>query len=171
MGARIVHFGSDTCHRMPVLKSAGYSINDCRSLAQLHYALQICAEADAVVMTEPDRVAPDSAISIARSSSTAPLILFPGRRLEYKESDFDLVVPALTPPEQWLSDIAALIQRSQAIRAQSQSLVDQSSLRREAEAARKKSRLERERSRRECARNAEMLGRDPQKPRSDEELP
>ncbi|MGB6686871.1 MAG: hypothetical protein WBE76_03420 [Terracidiphilus sp.] len=128
MGARIVHFGSDTCHRVPVLKSAGYSIDDCRSVAQLHSALQMSAEAAAVVMTEPDGTAPERAISITRSSSTAPLILFPSRGLEYKESDFDLVVPVLTPPEQWLNDIAALIQRSLAIRAQSQYVVDQSGL-------------------------------------------
>jgi hypothetical protein len=157
MVARIVHIGSDSCHRLPVLKSAGYSIDNCSSVAQLHAALQARDEADAVVLTESDGAVPEDAVSLARSSSTAPLILFPSRNVHYDESDFDLVVPVLTPPEQWLDDIATLIERCRDIRMRSQCLREQSTqLRHESAALARKSWHERDRSRNERAGRAEF---------------
>ncbi len=159
MGARIIHFGLDDCHRVPVLKCAGYSIADCQSIAQLRTALESTQEAGAVVMTRIEDLAPRFAISITRATSAAPMVLFPGRASSILEPEFDLVVPALTPPEQWLSEMAALIDRSFAIRAHSQVVRAQSALlRQETDRAIRKSQLERMRSRTECAKNREISG-------------
>lgn len=126
MSVQIVHYGVDDCHRVPVLKFAGYSIADCRSVAQLRAALRSTQEAGAVVITQIDDQASRCAVSITRSTSTVPLVLFPWRTSCNFESEFDLVIPALTPPEQWLCEVAELIDRSLAIRARSQVIRAQS---------------------------------------------
>lgn len=76
----------------------------------------------------------------------------------YSESEFDLVVPVLTSPNQWLSDIEGLIAMSRAVRNRSELLRQKSNILRE-EIALIKDRFlnERGRSRRELARNVEFL--------------
>ncbi len=123
MAARIVHFGVDSCHRLWVLKNAGYSVDDCQSVVQLRAALQSGTHADAVAFTESERLAPDKVVEVTRAHSSAPLILFRETRIDCVESVFDLVVPVLEPPETWLMEIAALIAKGQAIRASSEALV------------------------------------------------
>jgi hypothetical protein len=161
MGVRIIHYGVDDCHRVPVLKFAGYSIADCQSIVQLRAALQSTEDPGAVVMTEIEDMAPRRAVSIVRSTSSAPLVLFPGRAsgiFEF-EFEFDLVIPVLTPPEQWLSDMAELIDRWFALRARTHALSAQSALLRlESSRAVRKSQQERMRSRAECAKNRENPG-------------
>jgi hypothetical protein len=109
MDARIVHFGCDDCHRIAALKRAGYLVEDCGSTSLLHAALVEVQGADAVVIAENDGAALCDLISLTRATSMVPLILFQGRNPHYDESDFDLVVPALTGTRQWLTAIAALI--------------------------------------------------------------
>jgi hypothetical protein len=111
MDARIVHFGFDDCARIAVLKRAGYCVEDCNSVSLLHAALVEVRGADAVAITENDGVAPNDLISLARATSMAPLILFQSTNPHYDESEFDLVVPALTGPRQWLSEIGRLIEQ------------------------------------------------------------
>ncbi len=152
MAARIIHFGADNCHRLWVLQSAGYSIDDCQSVVQLRTALQSAIDADAVAFTESERFAPDEAVHVTRSHSAAPLILFRETHNDCAESVFDLVVPVLEPPESRLTNIAALIARSQAVRANSQGLSRKSSvLRQETAAVRRRFRAERQRSIQECS--------------------
>jgi hypothetical protein len=148
MAARIIHFGADNCHRLWVLKSAGYFIDDCQSVVQLRTVLQSGTDPDAVAFTENERFAPEEAVEVTRSHSSAPLILFRETHNDCVESVFDLVVPVLEPPEAWLTSVAALIARSQAIRASSEALIKQSmALRQDAMDACRQSRKERERSR------------------------
>jgi hypothetical protein len=109
MDARIVHFGFDDCHRIAVLKSAGYSVEECKSIAQLHAALVGVREVEAVVITETDEIEPDEAISVTRATSMAPLILFQSLKPHYDVSEFDLVVPCPTDPYKRLGDIRAVI--------------------------------------------------------------
>jgi hypothetical protein len=109
MIARIVHFGSDNSFRVALLKTAGYSVDECNSVSQLHAALIGLREADAVVISEGDGDAPYDAISLTRSTSMVPLILFRSRNPHYDESEFDLVVPEAIDPAKCLSDIARLI--------------------------------------------------------------
>jgi hypothetical protein len=111
MVARIVHFGLDNCFRVALLKAAGHFVYECNSVSQLHAALIGIRQADAVVISESDGEVPYDAISLTRSTSMAPLILFRSRSAHYDESEFDLVIPELTDPNKWLSEIAHLVAR------------------------------------------------------------
>jgi hypothetical protein len=97
MAARLVHFGSDSCNRLVVLQNAGYTVYDCLSLPTLDVALRV-GDPAAVVMSETPKVVPRrNAISLVHSRSHAPLILFQDRTYSDDESEFDLVIPVLTP--------------------------------------------------------------------------
>lgn len=162
MAAQIIHFGPDDCHRLTVLRSAGYSVHACASLGQLHASLEMNREADAVVMTESDGVAPKEAITLARSCSAAPVVLFSAGNGCHEELCFDLVVHSLTPPGEWLVEVDALIAKSRELRAESEIIAMESArLRHEAAEVREKSQAERERSRKERARNAAPAQNDP----------
>lgn len=151
MAARIIHFGADNCHRLWVLKSAGYFVDDCQSVMQLRTVLQSGMDPDAVAFTEAERFAPQEALEVTRSHSSAPLILFRETQNDFVEWAFDLVVPVLEPPEAWLNSVAALIAKSQAIRARSETVVKQSmALREETAAVHRQSRAERQRSAQGC---------------------
>jgi len=154
MAARVIHFGPDDCHRLMVLRSAGYAVDGCASLAQLRASLQAGGEADAVLMTEGDGVAPEDAASLAKSCSSAPVILFSGTNRAYEGAAIDLVVHSLTPPEVWLNEVDALIAKSRVLGGNLAALSQKSAhLREESAAAVNKSRAERTRSQQERARN------------------
>ena len=157
MTARILHYGQDSCHRLFVLRSAGYSVGQCGSVIQLRAALLSGPETDAVLITDcPSPAVPD-AVQVTRSQSSARLVLFRDTNADTREEDFDLIIPALTPPAQWLDDIAILIEQSRSIRAKSSELVKKSrTLALEATAARMESRRERARSGRLRAQSAEQ---------------
>lgn len=112
MLAKVIHFGPDYCHRMMVLRSAGYAVEDCESLLQLGTCLSAGASADAVLMSDGEGVSLREAATVARSHSALPLILFRNTNQPYDEALFDLVVQSLTPPEVWLNDVDALIERA-----------------------------------------------------------
>jgi len=154
MAATVIHFGCDDCHRLMVLRTAGYSVDDCQSLVQLRDRLAQGGEADALLLSDAEGVSPSEAIAVAKSQSSAPVILFRSTTLAYEDSAVDLIVHSLTPPEIWLQEVDAIIEKSRAIRAESVALVGQTrQLRRESAAAREQSRAEQARSRRECERN------------------
>jgi hypothetical protein len=105
----LVHFGVDTCFRLPVLRSAGFWIVECESMED--FSLALASHPDAVVLEEePDRGA-EQAIALARSGTEAPLVLFaaePSLRIY----EVDLMIPAFTTPERWLEQIQALLGRT-----------------------------------------------------------
>ena len=119
MAVRVIHFGPDDCHRLTVLRSAGYSVDACNSLGQLHASLLAGGVADAVVMSDGEGVAPAEVISLARTHSSAPVVLFRGTNRAYEDSMFDLVVHTLTPPEVWLTEVDAVIAKHRVLRAHS----------------------------------------------------
>jgi len=154
MAARVVHYGVDECHRLTVLRSAGYAVDNCSSLPQLREALSTEGKPQAVFVTEDDRDSPRPVISIAKSCSSAPLVLFRRSNAIFDEENFDLVIDSLTPPTQWLNEVQELIVNGQTLRARSRELVRESAhLRVESAAAREKSRTERQRSRKERHQN------------------
>jgi hypothetical protein len=106
---RLIHFGSDDCHRVNVLRSAGYSVEECRSMRALREALSADRKPDAVFITEREDDSPGDAISLAKSQSTAPVILFRCSHGNLSDERFDLVIEALTPPQRWLQEIDELI--------------------------------------------------------------
>jgi hypothetical protein len=111
MAVRIVHFGVDTKNQIAALKNAGYRVDECSSLAQLHAALVGIWPADAVVIAENDGAALGQAISLTRASSTVPLILFQNGNHYSNPAEFDLVIPQSIESCDWLSDIAKLMDR------------------------------------------------------------
>jgi len=158
MAARVIHFGIDDCHRLKVLRTAGYDIDPCSNLIQFRAALESQAEADAIMVDDSDGSVPDEVISLARSRCTAPIILFPHATRSYEAQAVDLVVPVLRPPHEWLLDLANIIIRTRALQASSRLLQAQSQrLCREAAAECDRSARERKRSRRERARNQGVL--------------
>jgi len=111
MAPRVVHFGCDDCRRLLVLHMAGYAVDDCPSILNLRSALLDSRQADAVVFSEQDEKERREAITLARSQSSAPLILFETSNGPGDEAEFDLVIPPLTPPHEWLAKLAAAIQQ------------------------------------------------------------
>lgn len=126
MAARVLHFGEDDCHRVTILESAGYRVEQCTSLRQFLADLQAGKERDAIFITERDGVSPAEAAAVARSHSPAPLVLFRTSNRRAPEKQFDLVVDSLEPPERWLKDVSALIEKTRKLRARSATLVPES---------------------------------------------
>lgn len=108
MAARILYFGRDTCHRLPVLVRAGYAVINCTSLEDLSAAFRSPHAPCAVLMADNNPPAAEQAISLVRSRSLVPLILFRDSYRALAEVAFHLVIPTLTPPAQWLAEIASL---------------------------------------------------------------
>jgi len=111
MAARVVHFGCDVCRRLLVLHMAGYAVDDCPSILNLRSALLDSRQTDAVVFSTQDEAERKEAITLARSESSAPLILFETSNGPSDEANFDLVIPPLTPPQEWLAKLAATIEQ------------------------------------------------------------
>jgi CxxC-x17-CxxC domain-containing protein len=135
MAARVLHFGQELCAALPVLRSAGYSVEFCRSVPQLRANLETGDQPDAVSMTDEIVCGHEDAVSAARSRSFAPLILFrqtdrdwfPDIEYDPTEAEFDLIVPRAAPASQWLSDIADVIAQCREVLALSRQLRRKSS--------------------------------------------
>lgn len=118
MLGHILHIGTDTCYRLPVFESAGYTVEVCASLAALRDVLDESEIPAAVVVTETEGVSPREAVRLARACPQVPLVLFRETQRAWSddghdiEAGFDLVIPILHPPAAWLAEIAALIENS-----------------------------------------------------------
>lgn len=111
MFARVIHFGPDECHRLMVLRSAGYLVKDCLSVNQLRAVLETGDIPDAVLMSDCDGALASEVTAIARDHSARILVLFRNHNLAFEGPGFDLVVPCLTPPEVWLDELDVLIEK------------------------------------------------------------
>src|SRR5579871_2860155 len=137
MAAHVLHFGDDDYHRISILESAGYRVEQCKSLIQLTVALKAHDDPEAIFLTESEVHQPEDAATLARESTLAPVILFRTGTVSRSEADFDLIVPTLASPQEWLHDVQTLIDCSRKIRARSQALIQQSArLRMESSAVR-----------------------------------
>jgi hypothetical protein len=105
----LVHFGVDTCFRLPVLRSAGFRIVECESINE--FSLALTSHPHAVVLEEEPDSAAGQAIAVARSQSDAPVILFAAEPCLHSYR-VDLIIPAFTTPERWLEQIWALVERT-----------------------------------------------------------
>jgi len=135
LAALVIHFGVDDCYRLRVLRRAGYDIKACSNVVQLRKVLDSQGEADAVMLNDSKGSVPLQVISVVRSRTSAPIVLFPETGRTYETDEIDLVVPSFTPPEKWLLDLANLIVQSRAIRAHSRALRAESELLRQESAA------------------------------------
>lgn len=98
MIARVIYFGPDDCHRLTVLRRAGYVVEDCDSLIQLRAVLANVADVDALLMCDSDGVSPREAVAAAQARSPLPVIFFRNANIASEASGYDLVVPYLTTP-------------------------------------------------------------------------
>lgn len=127
MSATIVHFGSDVCSRLLLLRHAGYQVHDCgEAVPKLNDLLREQSKIDAILFNEC-RSSIVEALHTSRSLTTAPIVAFEGANFLPHPSDFDLVVARLTPPAEWLNQIEALIQRTQQTIERSKTIRQQSS--------------------------------------------
>jgi hypothetical protein len=109
---RLIYFGPDDRFRIPILKNAGYTVEQCGSVCQLRDALSDAyPRAEAVAIVERERIDPRGAVFLTRVSSAAALILFQSIEHTYDESEFDFVVPALAKANEWLGSIGALVEQ------------------------------------------------------------
>jgi hypothetical protein len=120
MAAHVLHIGMDDCHRVAVLRSAGYKVEEYYSLLQLATALERTQDADAVILTESDNIPPEMAVTLTRECSGLPVIFFRKSNGEAGEEQFDLVIQPLTAPEKWLQEVGDLLQWSGGVRAPAQ---------------------------------------------------
>ena len=127
MPSFLIHLGVDDCYRVPVLRESGFFVEECHSVRQLHSTLMRFPQPDAVAIAESDEIEAKEAVFLVRKSDrTAPLVLFQGRNRCFETSGFNLVVPPLTDPLVWLSDLVSLIERHRTLRGQSNSIRAQS---------------------------------------------
>jgi hypothetical protein len=142
--ARIVHFGHDECHRLDVLRQAGYEATLCLSEPELVQQVEAVAP---VAVLFPRVPAKPQNIRELRNRTDIPFVVFTGSMRMAEAGSFDLVIEPVTRPEEWLERLAGVIQLSRELRKSSQLIFSQArqlrdaseSLRRESEAARRKS--------------------------------
>ena len=113
MSRTLLSFGYDACHRWPMLRFAGFTVEECGSIPELRDRLMRSHfmgshSVEAVIMVEDILVLPPEAIVAARSYFTGPVVLFEGQTPTNHGDAFDLRIPPLTPPEVWLSQIDKL---------------------------------------------------------------
>lgn len=159
MAASVLYFGPDEWNRVQVLESAGYAVHQCLKISELESALK---EPPSVVLINSfgHHFSFAPAVDLVHTQATlTPVIVFPSPGESRFEKSVDLVVPPLTPPEEWLRDMAALLERSRVVQKASQPLIQEAAqLCDEAAAVREKSVRERERSKlaREVSRKLEQ---------------
>lgn len=134
MGGKIIHYGVDEFYRLRILRKAGYTVESCISLSEFKWVLYSTGRIDAVAFTEAEGSTPLTAMSLAHGKRS-PLILFQGWTPHYQQSDFNLVIPMLTSVDQWLGDIASLIERTRHLVQESSKLRTKSRILREETAA------------------------------------
>ena len=116
------------------------------------------SDADAVVVADTVRKDRRQVITLTREHSRAALILFDNGFDGCEEGEFDLVIPPQMWPEEWLRQIALLIERSRALNATAKLIRDRSAqLIKKSEVATQASKAERARSVAERARIEKLL--------------
>jgi hypothetical protein len=109
--AKVIHFGSDDCHRVQVLRQAGYEVCESESLERLPLDLEGDG-VDAVIVSEVEPRCAEKVAILVRQHSGAPLILFRCPSVAHDESRFDRVYDSLVPTADWLSETAELVVQS-----------------------------------------------------------
>lgn len=148
VASSVLYFGPDEWNRVQVLESAGYAVHQCLKISDLESELGKSPQPAVVVMNSFGHASFVPAVELVHlQAASARIIAFPSAGESGFEKTVDLVVPPLTPPEEWLKDMAALLERSRAVQKASQAVHQQSAqLRDEAAAVRAKSVRERQRS-------------------------
>jgi len=121
MAARIIEFGVVPSGILATLTGAGYEVDACgRSIPKLKQALQQPDELDAVALAENSTPKVAQILTHIRSVGKIPLILFQDESRTCDRSQFDLIVPEHTSLPSLLAKVAALIEQSRMIRAETE---------------------------------------------------
>jgi hypothetical protein len=110
MSYRVIHFGWDDCHRVQVLRSAGYEVRELACVAELLRDLQKDEQVDLVVISVLDQRSAEEAAELVRKHCAVPLILFRRYQNRLNEGIFDRVFSSMNDPQVWLNETAALIE-------------------------------------------------------------
>jgi hypothetical protein len=110
---RIIHLGEDSCHCLKVLAGAGHALVRCITIDDMQVSLRLPDRPDALVISGECRIASRIAAVLDAADLPLPVIVFAGTDERCAESEFDLVIPPLTPPSDWLSTIEAAIAQFQ----------------------------------------------------------
>jgi hypothetical protein len=121
--ARVLHVGEDVCFRISVMEAAGLVV--CRSNGTDEGISEALRDAgiSAVAFSQ---LRSAHLVSVARSLTPAPLILFRDPDVEVEESEFDVVIPPATAPARWLKSLATAIEDARYLQARSQQLRNES---------------------------------------------
>jgi hypothetical protein len=109
MIAKIVHFGIDCRYRLCDLRGAGYAVESCFTVPEFRLVLYVNPRLDAIIIDASERDPPRTAVELASSHCPGAVVLFQGWTAREEVSQFDLIIPPLTPVPKWLDDIANLI--------------------------------------------------------------
>lgn len=141
MAATILHMGEDLCRRIPVMEAAGFVVFRSEvKITAIHIAFGGEEDYSAVVFQNDVAAVAEDAVHETRSLCEAPFVLFQNPAVACDDREFDLVVPALTPPNVWLQKMREVIQVSREIRERSVQLrEDCAALRSSSQALRLKS--------------------------------
>lgn len=119
MGARIIQFGIIPSSILAAFAGNGYEVHACgTSIPKLKEALRQPDHLDAVALAENGASQAVGVLTDVHSLAKVPLILFQDATKTYDPSQFDLVIPEHAPLPNLLERVAALIERSRAIRAE-----------------------------------------------------
>ena len=105
-----LYYGATDSPYLPdVLRSAGYAVEECESVGELVRLLKSEQKTDLVCVAETwDRPA-EGALAAARAFTEAPIVLFRSSNHHYLQQVWDLEIPPLTNPSEWLVDVAELL--------------------------------------------------------------
>lgn len=113
MATTILHVGDDLCRRIPVMETAGFLVFRSKvEIPAIRTAFNREEDYSAVVFHNDIAAVPEEAVQETRSLSEAPLVLFQNPTVASNDDEFDLVIPALTPPNVWLEKLRELIHTS-----------------------------------------------------------
>ena len=118
----LLHIGEDFFHRTQVLRSAGYKVEEYRSDIAMVTWFQAGQRVDAVCITEGPVLPAEAPLAIAKRFSPVPIVLFRTANHDYLQKGWDLEVPALAPPEEWLVGIGELLAQARANIADAEAL-------------------------------------------------
>lgn len=126
VSANVIHVGEDYWHRLQVLQTSGVSAEICRDVAELASVLRTGTDAHAVLVSESRLFDHRPIPAIVRSIKKCPVILFSLSPIVQQERDFDLVIPPLATPYEWLPKIHEITAQTMRLCAQSRARVEES---------------------------------------------
>src|SRR5215469_15811341 len=124
--ARVIHFGSDDCHRVQTLRRVGFEVRVSDSLDRLRLDLEGNKGVDAVIVEEGRRQTTERVAAIVQRYSLAPVILFRRFNTPLRVEVFDRVYSPSVPTPHWLLETAVLAEQSLELRKVTKRLIAQS---------------------------------------------